>query len=91
MGPTEWAVRGLETESPAGPGSLQQLSLCQLCSEVGFSRPEYESGLPFPPPGDLPNPRLEPASPALAGGFFTTVPLGKSSQVLVDTNYDKPR
>ena len=53
---------------------------------MGFSRLEYESGLPFPPPGDLPNPGLEPASPALAGGFFTTVPLGKSSQVLVDMN-----
>ena len=32
MGPTEWAVRGLETEPPAGPGSLQPLSRSQLCS-----------------------------------------------------------
>ena len=42
---------------------------------IGFSRQEYWSGLPFPPPGDLPNPRIEPASlmsPALVGGFFTT-------------------
>ena len=42
-----------------------------------FSRPEYWSGLPFPPPGDLPDPGIEPASfefPALAGGFFTTEP-----------------
>ena len=41
----------------------------------GFSRKEYWSGLPFPPPGDLPNPGIEPmslTSPALAGGFFTT-------------------
>ena len=40
-----------------------------------FSRQEYWSGLLFPPPGDLPNPGIEPsslASPALAGGFFTT-------------------
>ena len=40
-----------------------------------FSRQEYWSGLPFPPAGDLPNPRIEPvssASPALAGGFFIT-------------------
>ena len=39
-----------------------------------FSRQEYWSGLPFPPPGDLPNPRIKPTSqvsPALAGGFFT--------------------
>ena len=42
---------------------------------MGFSRQEYWSGLPFPSPGDLPNPRTEPASPespALAGGFFIT-------------------
>ena len=40
-----------------------------------FSRQEYWSGLPFPPPGDLPDPGIEPASlisPALPGGFFTT-------------------
>ena len=46
---------------------------------VGFSRQEYWSGLPFPPPGDLPNPGIEPMSPALAGGFFTTEPPGKSN------------
>ena len=40
-----------------------------------FPRQEYWSGLPFPPPGDLPDPGTEPASlmsPALARGFFTT-------------------
>ena len=44
---------------------------------MGFSRQEYCSGLPFPPPGDFPSPRIEPESPALAGGFFTTQPRGK--------------
>ena len=39
---------------------------------MGFSRQEYWSGLPCPPPGDLPNPGIKPMSPALAGGFFTT-------------------
>ena len=46
----------------------------------GFSRQEYWSGLPFPPPGDLPDPGVEPTSlvsPALAGGFFTTESPGK--------------
>ena len=43
----------------------------------GFPRQEYWSGLPIPPPGDLPNPGIEPASPALAGGFFTAEPPGK--------------
>ena len=42
---------------------------------MGFSRQEYWSGLPCPPPGDLPDPGVETESlmsPALAGGFFTT-------------------
>ena len=46
---------------------------------MGFSRQEYWSGLPFPHPGDLPDPAIEPessASPALASGFFTTEPPG---------------
>ena len=42
-----------------------------------FSRQEYWSRLPFPPPGDLPNSGIKPVSPALAGGFFTTEPPGK--------------
>ena len=48
---------------------------------MGFSRQEYWSGLPFPPPGDLLDPGIElasPASSALAGGFFTNEPPGKS-------------
>ena len=44
---------------------------------MGFSRQEYWSRLPFPSPGDLPNPGIEPTSLALAGGFFTTEPSGK--------------
>ena len=42
---------------------------------TGFLRQEYWSGLPCPPPGDLPNPRIKPVSlmsPALAGRFFAT-------------------
>ena len=42
---------------------------------MGFSRQEYWSGLPFPPPGDLPTPGIEPvslSSSAMAGRFFTT-------------------
>ena len=42
---------------------------------MGFSRPEYWSGTPFPFPGDLLNPGIEPA---LEGRFFTTGPPGKS-------------
>ena len=42
---------------------------------MGFSRQEHWSGLPCPPPGDLPDPEIEPGSltsPVLAGWFFTT-------------------
>ena len=42
---------------------------------MGFSRQEYWSGLPCPPPGNLPNPGIKPeslTSPAWAGAFFTT-------------------
>ena len=45
---------------------------CQAPLSMEFSRQEYWSRLPFPPPGDLPNPGTEPASPPLAGGFVTT-------------------
>ena len=44
---------------------------------MGLSRQEHWSGLPFPTPGDLPNPGIKPeslVSPALAGGFFSTEP-----------------
>ena len=44
---------------------------------VEFSRQEYWSGLPFPSPGYLLNPGIEPASSALAGRFFTTEGVGK--------------
>jgi len=44
---------------------------------MGFPRPEYWSGLPFPSPGDPPDPGIEPAAPALAGDSFTTGPPGK--------------
>ena len=60
------------------------LTLCgpMDCSPAGsplpmeFSR-QYWSGLPFPSPEDLPNPGMEPATPALAGGFLTPEPPGK--------------
>ena len=41
---------------------------------MGFPRPEYWSGLPFHPPGDLSDPEIESRSPALTGGFFTAEP-----------------
>jgi len=45
-------------------------------------RQEYRSGLPFPSPGDFPDPGIKPVSPALAGGFFTTELPGKPLIIL---------
>ena len=42
---------------------LDLLNLFKAPLSMGFSRQEYWSGLPFPPPGDLPNPGFEPVSP----------------------------
>ena len=44
---------------------------------MGFSRQEYWSGLPFPSPGDLPNPWIEPMSPALQADSLPSKPPGK--------------
>ena len=56
-----------------------------------FSRQEHWSGLPFPPPGDLPSQRIEPTSlvsPELEGGFFTTsATLGGPTLYISIANY----
>ena len=44
---------------------------------MGFPRQKYWSGLPFPSPGNLPDPEIKPMFPALAVRFFTTEPPGK--------------
>ena len=68
----------------------------QAPPSMGFSRQEYWSGLPLPPPEDLPNPGIKPmspVSPALAGGCFTTEPPGKTVYIYMayifhsDSNY----
>ena len=58
--------------------------ISQAPLSMGFSRQEYWSGMPYPPPGDLSNLRIKPTSlmsPALAAGFFTTEPPGRLSEV----------
>ena len=66
--------------------SLQSFGLqpARLLCPWDFFRQEYWSGLPFPPPGDFPEPGIElasVASPTLAGGFFTTELPGKPNFV----------
>ena len=55
----------------------------QAPPSMGFSKQEHWSGLPFPSPGDLPDPGIQPGSPASAGGFFTTEPPGKNDVPLL--------
>ena len=49
----------------------------QAPPSMGFSRQEYKSGLPFPSPGDIPDPGIEPRSPALQADALTSEPPGK--------------
>ena len=51
---------------------------------MGLSRPEHWSGVPFPSPGGLPDPGIEPISPALAGAFFTTEPPARPTRRVVN-------
>ena len=55
------------------------------CNPPAFFRQEYWSGLPCPPPGELPDPGIKPVSlvsPALAGGFFTTTATWEAQEQL---------
>ena len=57
---------------------------------MGFSRQEYWSGLPCPPPGDLPDPGIESSSLlslALADGFFTTAPPWEPTSLYCNSNH----
>ena len=59
---------------------------------MGLSRQEYWSGLPFPSPGDLPDPGIEPMSPALTGRFFfTTEPPGKPLRQVIERSLEASR
>ena len=60
----------------------------QASLSIGFPREEYWIGLPISSPGDLPDPGIEPRSPALAGRFFTTESLGKLELLLFFFNFN---
>ena len=53
---------------------------CQTSLSMRFSRQEYWRGLPFPPPGNLPDPGIEPVTPALAGRLLTAEPPEKQKK-----------
>ena len=55
----------------------------QASPSVGFSRQEYWSGLPFPSPGDLPDPGIEPGSPTLQADALTSEPPDYTSKTYI--------
>ena len=59
----------------------------QASPSMGFSRQEFWSGLPFPSPGDLPDPGIKPGSPALEADALTSEPPGKITVNLRFSNY----
>ena len=62
---------------PATPWTVT----CQALPSMGFPRQEYWSGLPFPSPGDLPDPGIEPGSAALQADSLPSEPPGKTSDM----------
>ena len=54
---------------------------------MAFSTQEYQSGLPFPPPGDLPDPGIEPGSPASSESQADSLPLSHWGEKLMNDAY----
>ena len=70
---------------------LQSCPTLQAPPPMGFSRQEYWNGLPFPSPGDLPNPGIEPGSLALQADSLPSEPPGNSSKREVCSNTILPQ
>ena len=75
--PSHWMFPGSHIDCAAFPPTPHPWTVASQASlSMGFPRQVYWSGLPFPSPGDLPNPGMEPTSlmsPALAGRFFSVL------------------
>ena len=63
--------------------TLARAVACQAPLSMGFPRQEHWSGLPFPSLEDLPDPGIEPMSPALTGRFLTMELLGKPNRLCI--------
>ena len=81
-------LKGRNSQQYNGQSESEVTQLCPtLCDpwtvahqappSMGFSRQEYWSGLPFPSPGDLPDPGIKPRSPTLQADTLTSAPPGK--------------
>ena len=77
------------------PSRFSRVRLCatqwaaayQASPSMGFSKQEHWSGLPLPSPGDLPDPEIEPGSPALEGDALTSEPRGKPVMTTIAIYY----
>ena len=70
-------VKGLVVQLCSILCNPMDYTVCQAPLSMGCPRQEDRSGLPFPSPEDLPNPRIKPKSPELADRFITTKPPAK--------------
>ena len=76
------------TQSLSGLDSATPWTVAHQASlSMGFSRQQYWNGLPFPSPGDLSHPGIQPESPSLASGFLTTEPPGKPHCATQDVSF----
>ena len=80
-------LRGLERESVYRLSATSLSVVRQAPLSMGFSRPEYWSGLPCPPPGDLPHPRIRPTSAAAPALQTYSLPLSHCGRPTVYGNH----
>ena len=82
-----WYICGVGLVAKLCPTLVTQWTVaCQTFLSMGFSRQEYWSGLPFPSPGDLSDPGIEPGAPALQAGSLPTELQGKPKIVNIHTH-----
>ena len=84
---TWWADVFVCSVTQSCPALCDSMKSNQAPLFIRLPSQEYQSGLPFPPPRDLPNPGTRPKSRALAGGFFTTEPPRKPMYETVSSLY----
>ena len=96
--PTEWEKISADNMTNKGlvVKSLSRIRLFatpwtvayQAPQSMEFSRQEYWSGLPFPSPGDIPEPGIEPRSPTFQADALTSEPPGKTNEGLLSNIYE---
>ena len=86
-GKCRW-INGCNYSVAKSCSALYNPLVCSTPGSMGFSRQEYQNGLPFPSPGDLPGPGIKPTFLALANGIFTAEPPVKPGQMARLNNFN---